>query len=79
MKRTMIYLPDETHQGLRKIAFEHNTSIAELIRRAVDRAYGEDIEDIRDGEEEMAKYRANPDSAIDFETYLSQRQARVSP
>ena len=62
MKRTMIYLSDETHQGLRKIAFENNTSIAELIRRAVDRAYGEDIEDIRDAEKELAKYLANPAS-----------------
>ena len=34
MKRTMIYLPEETHQGLRKLAFEGNTSIAELIRKA---------------------------------------------
>lgn len=74
MKRTMIYLPDQTHQGLRKLAFETNTSIAELIRRAVDKAYGEDIEDIRDMEEEMAKYRANPDSAVGLKTYIRQRQ-----
>ena len=46
MKRTMIYLPDQTHQGLRKLAFETNTSIAELVRRAVDIAYGEDIADM---------------------------------
>lgn len=64
MKRTMIYLPDDTHQGLRKLAFEANTSIAELIRKAVDAAYGEDIEDIRIMEEEIAKYRANPESAV---------------
>ena len=77
MKRTMIYLPDETHQGLRKIAFEQNTSIAELIRRAVEAAYGEDIEDIRVMEEELAKYRANPDSAVDLDTYLRKRKVRV--
>ena len=78
MKRTMIYLPDQTHQGLKKIAFEHNTSIAELIRRAVDRAYGEDIDDIRVMEEELVKYRANPNSAVDLDTYLRQRKVRVS-
>ena len=50
MKRTMIYLPDEKHQGLRKLAFEANSSIAELIRKAVDAVYGEDIQDIRDME-----------------------------
>jgi predicted DNA-binding protein len=67
MKRTMIYLPDETHQGLRKLAFEANTSIAELIRKAVQAVYGEDIEDIRVMEEELAYYKAHPESAISLD------------
>ncbi len=33
MKKTMIYLPEETHEGLKRLAFEARTSIAELIRR----------------------------------------------
>lgn len=78
MKRTMIYLPEPTHQGLRKLAFEANTSIAELIRQAIDIVYGEDVADIQDMEEELAKYRANPDSAVDLEMYLRQRQVHVS-
>ena len=64
MKKTMIYLPEETHEGLRRLAFEEKTSIAELIRRAIDIVYGEDIEDIRDMEEELARYRAEPGHAI---------------
>ncbi len=78
MKKTMIYLPEETHEGLKRLAFEARTSIAELIRRAIDQAYQEDLEDIRDMEEELAKYRADPGSAIDLEEYLKQRKARVS-
>ena len=78
MKRTMIYLPEQTHQGLRKLAFEANTSLAELIRQAVDIVYGEDIADIQDMEEELAKYRAHPESAVDLESYLRQRKVRVS-
>jgi len=77
MKRTMIYLPDETHQGLRKLAFKANTSIAELIRKAVEAVYGEDIEDIRDMEEELAYYKAHPESAIDLNEYLRQKKAHV--
>ena len=77
MKRTMIYLPEETHQGLRKLAFEADTSIAELIRKAVNAVYGEDIEDIRDMEEELAKYYTNPDSAIDLAEYLRQKKVHV--
>jgi len=78
MKKTMIYLPEETHEGLKNIAFEARTSLAELIRRAIDVVYGEDIEDMRDMEEELAKYRADPGSAITLEEYLKQRKARVS-
>lgn len=78
MKKTMIYLPEETHEGLKNLAFEVRTSVAELIRRAIDVVYGEDIEDLRDMEEELAKYRADPGSAIELEEYLKQRKARVS-
>ena len=74
MKRTMIYLPDEIHQGLRKLAFEANTSVADLIRKAVVAVYGEDIEDIRVMEEELAKYRANPESAITLEEALRRKK-----
>jgi len=78
MKRTMVYLPEATHQWLRRLAFEADTSLAELIRRAIDTVYGEDIADIQDMEEELAKYRAHPESAIDLEEYLRQRNTRVS-
>ena len=77
MKKTMIYLPEETHEGLRKLAFEHRVSIAELIRRAVDSAYGQDIEDTRDMEEEIRGYEADPSTTVDLDTLLRQREARM--
>ncbi len=77
MKKTMVYLPEETHEGLRRLAFEAKTSIAELIRRAVDRAYSEDLEDIRDMENELAYYRSHPESAINYEEYRRQRLGDV--
>jgi predicted DNA-binding protein len=77
MKRTMIYLPDETHQGLRKLAFEANTSVADLIRKAVKAVYGEDIEDIRDMEEEIANYRAHPESAISLDELRRRKKVNV--
>lgn len=77
MKKTMIYLPEETHEGLKRLAFEARTSIAELIRQAIDQAYHEDLEDIRDMEDELAKYRADPSSAIDYAEYRRQRLGNV--
>ena len=78
MKKTMIYLPEETHEGLRQLAFEEKTSIAELIRRAVDAVYGEDIEDIRGMESELSRYRAQSGSAVEIEEYLRRRKEHVS-
>ncbi len=77
MKKTMIYLPEEIHEGLRRLAFEEKTSIAELIRRAVEQAYREDLEDVRDMENELAHYRAHPETAISFEEYCRKRLGHV--
>ena len=71
MKKTMIYLPEEVHEGLRRLAFESKTSIAELIRQAVDRVYRKDLEDIRVMEEELTNY--NPETAISYQEYRRQR------
>ncbi len=77
MKRTMIYLPEQTHQGLRKLAFEANTSVADLIRKAVEAVYGEDIEDIRVMEEELANYQAHPESAISLDELRRRKKVNV--
>ena len=73
MKKSMVYLSEETYEGLRKLAFEAKTSVAELIRRAVDIVYGEDMEDIRDMEQEIARYQAQPGTALELEEYLRLR------
>jgi hypothetical protein len=77
MKKTMVYVDEETHRGLKKLAFERDVSIAELIRRAIDIVYGEDIEDIRDMEDELARYQSQPGSAIALEEYLARKKAGV--
>ena len=77
MKRTMVYLPDEIHEGLRELAFDKRVSMAELIRRAVEFAYGEVLEDIRDMEIEMADYLADPSTSISIDELIAEHQARV--
>ncbi len=69
MHRTMIFLPSEMHQGLKRLAMERDRSVAELIREAVVRAYREDFEDIRDAEQELAKYK----KGIDYASYRAKR------
>ena len=63
MKRVAVYLPDDLLEGLRRMAAGDNRSMASLIREAVDRVYGEDIEDVREGEAALANYLAHPETA----------------
>lgn len=69
MKRTMIFLPREMHQGLKRLAVEQDRSVAELIREAVVQTYQEDLQDIRDAEQELAKYK----KGIDYAAYRTKR------
>ena len=73
MKKTMVYLPEELHEGLRRLAFDRRVSMAELIRRAVHAAYGEVLEDIRDAEAELAGYLEDPSSAVSLAHFIAQR------
>ncbi len=73
----MVYIPEELHEGLRKLAFEHRTSMAELVRRAVRAAYGEVLEDIRDMETEIASYLEDPSSSISLEDFIAEQKPRV--
>ncbi len=77
MKKTMVYLPDDIHEGLRRLAFDRRVSMAELIRRAVEAAYGEVLADIRDAETELAGYLANPSCAMPLEEFLAQEGLNV--
>ena len=77
MKKTMVYLPEELHEGLRQLAFEHRTSMAKLIRRALKAAYGETIEDIRDMEAEIASYLEDPSSSISLDEFIAEQKLRV--
>ena len=72
MKRVAIYLPDDILVGLRKMAAGENRSVAGLIRGAVDRVYGEDIEDVRVGEAELEYARAHPESLTSLEDIIAQ-------
>ncbi len=69
MKTIPLRLTEEQYDVLRALAFERRTSMAALVRRAVERAYHEDFEDVRIMEEELAAHRADPSSSIDYEEF----------
>jgi|WetSurMetagenome_2_1015567.scaffolds.fasta_scaffold01130_13 predicted DNA-binding protein len=72
MKRTVVNLPDEVYEGLAKLAIENNTSVAELIRKAVEAVYRDDIGNLQDfGEEISGSWKPGP--SIDLSKYMADR------
>lgn len=74
MKRTMVLLPEQTHKRLKHLAVEKETSLAQLIRDAVEDQLGEDLEDIARAEKVLKSFK--PDRGISYEAYRAQRLLR---
>ena len=64
LKRTTIFLTEEQHEKLRRLAFEQRTSMAKLLRDAALEIL-EDEEDIREGLEALRDKRGT----LDWETF----------
>ena len=73
LKRTTIFLTEEQHERLRRLAFEQRTSMAKLLRDAALEIL-EDEEDIREG----VKALADEEGTMTWEQYQRQRQKRES-
>ena len=76
MTRTMVYLEDELHRKLKHLAVERRTSLAALIREAVDSLYREDMDDLRIGRQRLADYLKHPERSIPYATYRARRTHR---
>jgi predicted DNA-binding protein len=72
MKRTTIFLTQEQHERLRRLAFEQRTSMAKLLRDAALEIL-EDEEDIREG----LKALAEEAGTMTWEQYQQSRRERL--
>ncbi len=68
MKKLMVYLEDEMHEDLRTLAFKRRTTMAALIRQAIETAYEDEL-DAATMEREMEEYARDPDSAMSWEEF----------
>lgn len=71
LKRTTIFLTQEQHERLRRLAFEQRTSMAKLLRDAALEIL-EDEEDIREG----LKALSDEEGTVTWEQYQQSRQER---
>ena len=71
LKRTTIFLTEDQHERLRRLAFEQRTSMAKLLRDAALEIL-EDEEDIQEG----LKALADDEGTIPWEQYQRRREKR---
>jgi hypothetical protein len=76
MKKLMIYLDEERHEDLRQLAFRKRTTMAALIRYAVDKTFEDEMDAIA-GERALEEYAADPTSAVSLDEYMEKRGIAV--
>ena len=72
MKKLLVYLDEETHEGLRVLAFRRRTTMAALVRYALDKTFEDELDALA-AERSLAEYAANPEAAITLEEYMQRR------
>ena len=73
MKKTMVYLPDELHKNLKRLAVERDTTMADLIRDAAAAMLEEEREDLEDARKALEEFRNDPTSAVPLASYQRPR------
>lgn len=71
LKRTTIFLTEDQHERLRRLAFEQRSSMAKLLREAAMEIL-EDEEDVREG----MKALGDAEGTVTWQEYRQQRKGR---
>ena len=72
MKKLMIYLNEDVHEDLRQLAFRKRTSMAALVRYAVDKTFEDEL-DVIAGERALEEAARNPESTMTLAEYIEKR------
>jgi hypothetical protein len=72
VKKLMIYLGDDLHEDLKALAFRKRTTMAALVRYALDRTFEDDL-DVIAGERALEEAARDPSGGMTLEEYLEKR------
>jgi len=72
MKKLMVYLSEDVHEDLRLLAFQKRTTMAALVRYALDKTFEDEL-DIIAGERALEEAAKNPDSTMTLAEYMERR------
>ncbi len=71
MKKLLVYLEEERHDDLKELAHRKKTTMAALVRYAVDKTFEDEL-DVIAGEKGLEEYLADPSSAISLDDLLKE-------
>lgn len=71
MAKLLVYLDDERHADLKELAHRHKTTMADLVRYAIEKTY-EDQLDVVAGERSLEEYLNDPSSAISLDDLMKE-------
>ena len=74
--KLMVYLDEDMHEDLRALAFRKKTTMAALVRYALDKTFEDELDDVSSARalEEAAR---DPEEMVTLEEYLEQRGLAV--
>ena len=72
MKKLMVYLDEDMHEDLRELAFRKKTTMAALVRYALDKTFEDEL-DLIAAERALEEAARHPEETMTLEEYLEQR------
>jgi hypothetical protein len=72
VKKLLVYLDDDFHEDVKELAHRKRTSMAALVRYALDYTFEDELDAIA-GERSLEEYLRDPSSAISLDDYLRER------
>ena len=72
MAKLLVYLDDDWHEDLKELAHRKKTTMAALVRHAIDKTFEDELDAIS-AERGWEEYLADPSAATSLDDYLKER------
>ncbi len=72
MKKLLVYLDEDLHEDLKLLALQKKTSMSHLLRYALDRTFGDEL-DVVGAQRSWEEYVRDPSGAISLDDFLKER------
>jgi predicted DNA-binding protein len=74
MVRTTIYLPERVHEGMKVMALLNGTTMADLLRDALQEVYEEQLEHASAARETLAGMKKHPGRGVDAKAHIAKKR-----